>query len=112
MNQKELKLQAECFQWHWNTFPEERYLLHANNNNSENEVKGAQNRAIGVVAGVSDMEYYRKSKVIFIELKMADGYQSDKQKEFQQRVEAEGFRYEIIRSLEEFQNLIYHERAS
>jgi len=106
MNNDELKLQAQCFQWHWNTFPNERYLLHANNNNSVNAIKGNQNRSIGVVAGVADMEYYRGGKVVFIELKRGNGRQSDKQREFQKRVEAEGIRYEIIRSLEEFKELI------
>lgn len=107
MNQEELKLQAQCFQWHWNTYPEERYLLHANNNNSVNAIKGNQNRSIGVVAGVADMEYYRGGKVVFIELKHGNGRQSDKQIKFQKRVEAEGIRYAIVRTLEEFQKLIH-----
>lgn len=112
MNNEELKMQAECFQWHWNTFPEERGLLHANNNNSQNSIKGMMNRSIGVVAGVADMEYYPYKRVIFIEFKTADGVQSEKQREFQRKVESAGHTYRIIRSVEAFKELIYHEQRA
>lgn len=108
MKQDELKLQSQCFQWHWNTFPEERRLLHANNNNSQNAIKGAMNRSLGVVAGVADLEYAaREGVMVFMEMKTLDGYQSEDQKDFQAKVEARGHKYYIVRSLEEFQAIIY-----
>lgn len=108
MKQEELKLQAKCFQWHWNTFPEERGLLHANNNNSQNAIKGMMNRSIGVVPGVADLEYAAPGGLmVFIEMKTPDGYQSKEQKEFQQRVEDRGHKYHLVRSEEEFQAIIY-----
>lgn len=108
MKQDELKLQARCFQWHWNTFPEERGLLHANNNNSENAIKGAMNRAIGVVPGVADTEYAAPTGLtVYIEFKTTAGMQSAVQKDFQQKVEARGHRYYIVRSEEEFKAIIY-----
>lgn len=107
----ELALQAECFQWHWNTFPAERGLLHANNNNSQNAVKGSFNKATGVVSGVSDMEYCKGGRMLFIEMKTETGTQSLKQRDFQAQVEAEGFRYEIVRSFEQFKQLITDFRA-
>ncbi len=99
-------LQSQCFQWHWNTFPQCRRLLHANYNNSENRIKGSINKAIGVVAGVADLEYFYDRKAYFIELKTEDGHQSKDQKEFQSRIEEQGGAYVVIRSFEEFQSLI------
>lgn len=106
MKKSELALQAECHQWHWNTFPGERGLLHANNNNSENAIKGNLNKAIGVVKGVADLEYCKGGRTVFIEMKTEEGSQSPEQRRFQALVEAEGFRYEVIRSLERFKALI------
>jgi len=109
MKNDELKMQSEFFIWHWNTFPSERGLLHANNNNSENAIKGNKNMAIGVVAGVTDMEYITNGTVIFIEWKTPTGTQSDKQKDFQKKVESQGFKYVLLRSLEEGKKLIYEQ---
>jgi hypothetical protein len=103
-------MQAEFFIWHHNTFPNERGLLHANNNNSENAIKGNQNMSIGVVAGVADMEYIVNGTVVFIEWKTMEGRQSEKQKKFQALVESQGFRYVVLRTLEEGKQLIYEYR--
>ena len=104
--QSELVMQAQCFQHHWNTYPHERGLLHTNNNNSQNAIKGNQNKALGIVAGVSDMEYFKAGKMYFLEFKTEEGTQSKLQKEFQRKVEAEGATYLIIRSFEQFQEFI------
>lgn len=106
MDQEEIRLQSRCFLWHWNHFPQYRRLLHANNNNSENKIKGNQNKAIGVVAGVSDHEYNFKGRTYFFEFKTATGTQSPEQKEFQERVTQHGFEYHIIRSVDRFKELI------
>lgn len=103
----EMQLQAKCFEWFWNTFPNERGFLHANNNNSYNAIKGNQNKALGVVAGVADMEYLATDgRMVFIEMKTSTGAQDPKQKIFQIKVESRGARYVIIRSVEEFQGLM------
>lgn len=107
MRNIELRTQADFFIWHWNTFPNERGLLHANNNNSENAIKGNQNMSIGVVAGVADMEYIVNGTVIFIEWKTDIGRQSEKQKKFQVLVESQGFKYVVLRTLEEGKQLVY-----
>ena len=39
-------------------------------------------------------------------MKTAKGKQQDSQKRFQRKVEAYGYRYEIVRSLDEFMNVI------
>lgn len=100
------KLQTEIFQWHWNNMPEERRRLFHVNQKARNKIEGNRMKAMGVVAGVSDLIYLTNRGAIFIELKSEDGRQSIEQKQFQVCVESIGFRYVIIRKLEEFQKLI------
>ena len=100
--QSEIKLQAECFQWHWNIHIHERGLLCYNLNNSANKIQGNQNKALGLIAGRADMVLYRESGVIMLEFKTESGVQSTAQKEWQELVEKNGFEYKIIRTFEEF----------
>ncbi|MDJ1506829.1 hypothetical protein [Xanthocytophaga agilis] len=106
MQPNESRLQGLCFQWHWNTFPHYRGLLHMNNNTAQNAIKGALNRSMGVVKGVADLEYFFASTGHFIELKSQEGIQSEEQKLFQSRIEEQGGNYHIIRSYEAFKQLI------
>jgi hypothetical protein len=48
---QEFKIQAECFQWHWNNFPDERGRLFTVNNNAPSAYAGSVMKAMGVVAG-------------------------------------------------------------
>lgn len=106
-NISEARLQQEIFTKHWNQYKGERRLLFAVNNNSFNAIKGAQMKSIGVVAGVSDMIYInpRKGAVQFIELKIPGGRQSKEQIEFEGKVKALGFSYDIAKSVEEFNQI-------
>lgn len=110
MKNQELKAQSDFFVWHWNSFPAERGFLHANNNNSENAIKGSFNMSIGVVPGVADMEYVTNGTVIFIEWKSSTGTQSQAQKDFQAKVESQGFKYVILRTVEEGKQLVYEQQ--
>ncbi len=103
----EARLQSDCFMWHWNTRPNERGLLFMVHNSPKNAIDGARLKAMGMVAGVSDMIYLRDGlPPLCIELKLPDGIQSKAQKEWQKVVESVGCEYVIIRSLSEFQDLI------
>lgn len=102
----EEQLQAQIFQFHWNNYPNERKRLFHVNNKAKNRIEGNQMKARGVVAGVSDLVYIAPGKVIFIELKTADGVQSKDQKEFEQQCIATGHEYHIARSLEDFLRII------
>lgn len=106
MNKKEEILQAECTQWHWNTFPMERQMLFCVNNNSTNKIKGNKKKAVGVVAGISDLVFIGDGEVIFIELKTDEGLQSKEQIEFQTKVKHRLHRYVVIRSFDEFATFI------
>lgn len=107
------KIQASCVAWMHNTYPEYRGLYFAvQNENSRadsNASTGAIRRAVGVVSGVSDTILLiprGKWNALCVEFKTEVGRQSDTQVEWQRKVEAQGYRYEVIRSLEEFKKLI------
>ena len=60
----------------------------------------------GVKAGVSDLIVLLPNKALFIEVKDDKGKQSDKQKEFEQTVKDLNFEYHLVRSLEEFKQIV------
>lgn len=102
----ELALQAQCFQWHWNSFPDRRRTLFHVNGKAKNAIEGSKFKSIGVVRGISDLILIVNNETIYIELKTEKGTQSKEQKEFEQQVLKRGQKYYIIRSFTEFKNLI------
>lgn len=102
----ELQIQSKSFTHLWNNYPELRGRVFAINNNSENKIKGAINKALGVIAGVSDMVMLIPNSVIWIEWKVETGRQSKDQIEFQRLVESLGMKYYIVRSQDEFLSLV------
>lgn len=102
----ELQIQSKSFTHLWNSYPELRGRVFTINNNSENRIKGAINKALGVIAGVSDMAMLIKGSVIWIEWKLETGRQSKEQIEFQSLVESLGMKYYIVRSQQEFISLV------
>ena len=106
-NVTESHLQGQCFQWHWNTRPSERGQLFMIYNNPKNAAHGSMLKAMGMIAGCSDLVYLAPGGSIhFLECKLPEGVQSRAQKTFEARVTALGHRYSIFRSLEEFQALL------
>ena len=68
---------------------------------------GAYLKKQGMVSGVSDLAFIRlDGTMVFIELKVLKGKQSDNQKWWQSVVERCNSSYYIVRTLEEFQELI------
>lgn len=100
------KIQHDCYMWHYSTFPDQRGLLCYNLNNSRNKIQAMMDKGKGLQKGRSDMVFYWKGTATMIEFKTKDGYQSKEQKEWQSRIERAGFKYYIVRSLEEFKGLI------
>ena len=108
-----MRLQAECFKEAWNTFPVTRKLLfHVANEldgPGDNAIRGAIRRSEGIVKGVSDLILLiprGRYHGLMIEMKTLDGYQRKEQKEWQALVEAQGYRYEVIRTKEAFMALL------
>mgnify|MGYP003650245529 CR=1 FL=1 len=109
----ESRIQGELFQWHWNTYPNERgrfFLIH---NNPKNAIDGNRLKAIGMVAGVADMCFLGSNgNVAFLELKTDKGVQSDVQKRFESQCNNCAIGYYIVRSVEEGKRIIEKYRIS
>ena len=102
----EHQLQAMCTQWFWNTYPTWRRMLVTIDNNSYNQIEGNKKKALGVVRGASDLMLISARAVFFVELKVGANVQSAQQKDFQEKVEARGHTYIIIKSFEDFKAFI------
>lgn len=63
-------------------------------------------RSTGMSSGVSDTIVVLPNKTLFCEFKTSVGVQSQSQKEFQQIVTDLGHEYHVVRSLEQFKEII------
>ena len=82
-SEPESRLQAECFSWFWNTYPEYRGLMFhvPSEGNRSSKIDGGKRKAMGIVAGVSDLILMlprHNCHGLCIEMKTEDGRQSDK----------------------------------
>ena len=103
----EERIQQECYNWFWNTYPNLRGLLfHVPNGGARSIQEGKMFKKIGVVAGVSDLIFLYKGNAYLFELKNEIGRQSEKQLAWQSKVTQQGFYYYIIRDLEKFKKEI------
>lgn len=110
-SESESRLQATCFAWFWNTYPEYRGLMfHVPSEGNRNSViDGGRRKAMGIVAGVSDLIFMLPRHGyhgLCIEMKTETGKQSDKQKEWERKVTEQGYDYQITRSLSEFKTCV------
>lgn len=109
------RLQAECWQWLWNTYPETRYCCFA----VINELKllsfvpvrlrariVAAMRAIGLLPGVWDFLFYWKGVLHCFDIKVGTDKLSDKQQKFMIAIADNGGKCFIIDNFEQFKRLI------
>lgn len=124
MKHEESRLQKQCVAWFRAQYPEYAMLLtHPANEGNGNRVSGAIHKAEGTMKGVPDLLLFmsagyrqpcpdQKIELIItyfglgIEFKTQNGRQSQEQKDFQQMFEAAGYKYVIVRSFEEFRDLM------
>lgn len=107
------KIQADCVAHFWNTYPQYRKCYFAipneNSRTDSNAVTGALRKAMGVTKGVADtfMAIQRGGYGgLFIEYKTEVGKQSPEQKQWEIIIQSQGYLYRVIRSLDEFKELI------
>lgn len=103
--QSESNLQSKCVMWFRNEYCRTNIetpcvIFSVPNENNYNKIN------TGVLAGVSDIIVLVPNGVIFCEFKTETGKQTDKQKAFEESVNKLGFNYHIIRSFDQFKNLI------
>jgi hypothetical protein len=91
-------------------YPRYALLLVANaNGGKRSPIEAAIMKGEGVTAGVADLTLYLPNSEhhgLCIEMKTAKGRQTERQKRWQKLVQSAGYRYEICRSLEDFQSLM------
>lgn len=105
-------LQQQIYQFFQNTYclkhHTPRGLIFSVPNGGTRNIREAMTmKATGLLSGVSDLiVFLPNGKMLFVELKLQNGRQSDNQKDFEKRVDDLGYPYHIIRSLEQFKELI------
>lgn len=103
---EEHRLQCGCVRWFRLQHNDIGHLLFAvPNGGRRDKVSGAKLKAEGVVAGVSDLILLvarHGYHGLLIEMKTPKGSQSQAQRQWQKLVEKQGYRYVVIRSIEEF----------
>lgn len=110
---EELKLQVACFIWHWNTYTAERGKFRRIKNELDNHgVRGvnirqlSENKMSGIVPGTWD-NFYMRYPMTWIEFKTAKGTLSQAQKDFRDIGRELGHEFWVIRSVEQFKEMIY-----
>lgn len=123
-NNKESILQQQCVYWFRVQYPQYAKLLtHPINEGSDHTSQDRRRQAIhkaeGTVAGVPDLLLFVPAIMVEscwrglgIEMKTPTGRQSQEQKDFQKMFEAAGYKYVIVRTLDEFKDCINQYMAS
>lgn len=110
MRHEESTTQRTCVKWFRLQYPQYARLLFAvPNGGVRSRQTGAVLKAEGVVAGVADLILFAPSggyHALCIEMKTETGRQSTEQREWQREVEAQGYKYALCRSFDEFYELI------
>lgn len=103
---REHRLQCACIRWFKLQYPQYAHNLFAVPNGSKRDaVTAARLKEEGVLAGVSDLILLKSNRfygALLIEMKTDKGRQSPAQKEWETRITADGYKYVVVRSLEEF----------
>lgn len=106
----EHKLQSACVRWFRLQYPKMKHNLFSVPNGGKRDAATASKlKEEGALAGVADLIFLKSNRfygALLIEMKTEEGRQSQNQKDWQQRITNDGYKYVIIRSLEEFQKEI------
>jgi hypothetical protein len=106
MRHLEDKLQKACVKWFDYAYPKYRLTLHHSpNGGKRNSIEAAKFKQMGVRAGFPDLILLIPNKFYpfcGVELKTKTGRQSENQKAYQKEFESIGAKYVVVRSLDEF----------
>ena len=104
--EEEHRIQCACVQWFRYQYPDLRHnLFSVPNGGKRDKVTAAKLKAEGALAGVVDLILLlpnRSYGALLIEMKTRKGRQADTQREWQQLIERDGYKYVVCRSLEDF----------
>ena len=104
MQKSESKIQQEIVIWFRNNNLKTNNIIFSVPNEGKSAKEQMFKKATGLMSGVSDLICINNGEVIFIECKDEKGRQSDKQIQFEEIVKSQGYRYILVRSLEDFKN--------
>ena len=106
----EHQLQVACVNWFNLQYPMLRgCLIAVPNGGRRDPVTGARLKAEGATAGVADLILFHRGKdsgALLIEMKTPTGRQSPEQKRWQLKIQSQGYKYVVCRSLEEFMRVV------
>jgi hypothetical protein len=106
----ENKIQAEMVKWFRNSFCKKtdnpQCVIFSVPNEGRNKMEQMQKVAMGLYSGVSDLIVVKPHEIIFIEVKDAKGVQSTTQREFEAKITNLGFKYVVVRTLDEFKEYV------
>lgn len=115
MQHTESKLQTECVKWFRVQYPQYYYNLFAiGNGGKRSKITAAIMQGEGVVSGVADLMLTKPKYVVgmgyyhgfFLEMKTGKNKQTANQIAFQKAVEAQGYKYSVCYTFEQFKELI------
>ena len=102
----EHKLQASMVNWFRLQYPSMRHNLFAVPNGGRRDAAtGRILKDEGVLAGVSDLILLKSNQhygALLIETKTKKGTQRESQKEWESKITADGYKYVVVRSLDDF----------
>lgn len=102
----EHRLQAACIQWFRIRYPRMRHNLFAVPNGGRRDAATASRlKAEGVLAGVADLILLKPNRyygALLIEMKTPAGRQQASQRQWQDLITADGYKYIVVRTIEEF----------
>lgn len=103
---EEHRIQSACVRWYRYRYPALRHNLFAvPNGGRRDKTTAAKLKDEGVLAGVADLILLKSNAsygALLIEMKTRTGRQAETQKEWQKAVEADGYKYVVCRSLDDF----------
>lgn len=103
---EEHRIQCACVRWFRYQYPSMRHnLLAVPNGGRRDKITGARLKAEGVLEGVSDLILLKRNAAygaLLIEMKTKQGRQSESQKQWQQDISCDGYKYVVCRSLDDF----------
>ena len=102
----EHKIQSAAFKWYRLQYPKMVHNLFAIPNAAKRTSRvGAYMKEEGLLPGVADVVLMKSNRfygACFFEFKTPKGRQSDLQKDWQQKITNDGYKYVVVRSLDDF----------
>lgn len=92
--------------WYRNNNLNSNNIIFSVPNEGKSATEQMYKKATGMLSGVSDLICINNGKILFIECKDETGKQRENQMKFQKKIESNGYKYYLVRTLEEFKTIL------